>query len=107
MMALRSVGDGLVDEVDRTRAGFIGRTPLCFGFLAGTIRRDTVFPAGDHRLGWSRAQLDDWIDGAAELLAAVSARPGAGGAQSALRFCLCFPALSATIPAILKPDEAH
>ncbi len=106
MMDVRAVGDGLLDEVARKRAGFIGRTPLCFGFLAGTIRRDTVFPAGDHRLGWSRAQLDNWIDGAAELLAAVSARPGAEGAQSALRFCLSFPALSTTIPGILKPDEA-
>ncbi len=54
---------GLLEEVAKRRAGFIGRTPLCFGFLSGTIRRDTVFPPGDHRNGWPRAQLDNWIDG--------------------------------------------
>ena len=81
MMDVRALSDGLFDEVARRQAGFIGRTPLCFGFLAGTIRRDTVFPDGDHRNGWSRAQLDNWIDGAADLLAAVSARPGRGRAE--------------------------
>jgi aryl-alcohol dehydrogenase-like predicted oxidoreductase len=106
MMDVRAQSDGLFDEVARRQAGFIGRTPLCFGFLAGTIRRDTVFPEGDHRNGWSRAQLDNWIDGAAELLAAVSARPGPQGAQSALRFCLSFPAVSSVIPGILTPAEA-
>jgi aryl-alcohol dehydrogenase-like predicted oxidoreductase len=106
MMDVRAVSEGLFDEVARRQAGFIGRTPLCFGFLAGTIRRDTIFPAGDHRNGWSRAQLDNWIDGAAELLGAVSARPGAEGAESALRFCLSFPAVSSVIPGILTPAEA-
>lgn len=106
MMDVRAVSDGLLDEVTRRQAGFIGRTPLCFGFLAGTIKRDAVFPEGDHRNGWSRAQLDNWIDGAADLLGAVAARPGAEGAQSALRFCLSFPAVSSVIPGILTPAEA-
>ena len=106
MMDVRAVSEGLLEEVARRQAGFIGRTPLCFGFLAGTITRDTVFPAGDHRNGWSRAQLDNWIDGATELLAAVSAQPGAEGAESALRFCLAFPAVSSVIPGILTPAEA-
>jgi aryl-alcohol dehydrogenase-like predicted oxidoreductase len=106
VMDVRAVSEGLLEEVVRRQAGFIGRTPLCFGFLAGTIKRDTVFPAADHRNGWSRAQLDNWIDGATELLAAVSARPGAEGAESALRFCLAFPAVSSVIPGILTPAEA-
>jgi len=106
MMDVRVLDSGLLDEVERRGAGFIGRTPLCFGFLSGTIRRNTVFPAGDHRLGWSRAQLDNWIEGANELLAAVGAAAGTAGAQSALRFCLAFPAVSAIIPGILTPAEA-
>jgi aryl-alcohol dehydrogenase-like predicted oxidoreductase len=105
MMDVRAL-DGLLDEVERRGAGFIGRTPLCFGFLSGTVSKDTTFPPGDHRLGWSRAQLDNWIDGAADLLAAVKARPGKEGAQSALRFCLAFPAISSVIPGILTPGEA-
>lgn len=106
MMDVRAVTGGLLDDVERLQAGFIGRTPLCFGFLSGTIRQDTVFPPGDHRLGWSRAQLDNWIEGARELLVAVSATPGAEGARSALRFCLAFQAVASIIPGILSAAEA-
>ena len=105
MMEVRAL-DGLLGEIERRQAGFIGRTPLCFGFLSGTISKDTEFPPGDHRLGWSRAQLDNWIDGAADLLAAVKAQPGRQVAESALRFCLSFPAISSVIPGILTPAEA-
>ncbi len=105
MMDVRA-RDGLLDEVGRRDAGFIGRTPLCFGFLSGAIAKDTSFPPGDHRLGWSQAQLDNWIDGAADLLAAVGATPGREGARSALRFCLAFPEVSTVIPGILTPAEA-
>jgi aryl-alcohol dehydrogenase-like predicted oxidoreductase len=105
MMDVRAL-DGLLAEVESRQAGFIGRTPLCFGFLSGAISKETVFPPGDHRLGWSRAQLDNWIEGAADLLSAVKAAPGQEGARSALRFCLWFPAISSVIPGILTPDEA-
>jgi aryl-alcohol dehydrogenase-like predicted oxidoreductase len=30
-------------------AGVLARSPLAFGMLSGTITKDTVFPAGDHR----------------------------------------------------------
>lgn len=105
MMDVRSLTSGLFDEVSRRQAGFIARTPLCFGFLTGLIDRDTPFPPGDHRLGWSRAQLDNWIDGAQDLLGAVAAAPGEAAVAAALRFCLAFPAVSSVIPGILKPAE--
>jgi aryl-alcohol dehydrogenase-like predicted oxidoreductase len=106
MMDLRAVDCGLVEEVARTDTGFIARTPLCFGFLSGTIGRNTRFPDGDHRSRWPRPQITNWIDGAAELLGAVAAAPGGEGVQAALRFCLAFPAVSSTIPGILTPEEA-
>ena len=106
MMDVRAIDSGLLAEAERRGAGFIGRTPLCFGFLSGTIGRDTVFPPGDHRLGWSRAQLDNWIAGAGDLLSAVGAAAGTPGVQAALRFCLAFPAVSTVIPGILAPEEA-
>jgi len=68
----------------------IGRTPLCFGFLSA---RSPATPfSRPETTDWDGrpAQLDNWIDGAIELLAAVGAGPGAAGAQSALRFCLRF-----------------
>ena len=107
MMDVRAAESGLLDEARRHEAGLIGRTPLCFGFLSGAISRDTVFPPGDHRHGWSMAQLANWIEGASELLAAIGADPGTSGAQSALRFCLAFPEISSVIPGILRPAEAE
>ncbi|SJZ42422.1 Predicted oxidoreductase [Enhydrobacter aerosaccus] len=107
MMDVRAVTTGLLQEAVKRQVGVIGRTPLNFGFLSGMVRRDTTFPPGDHRLGWSRAQLDNWIDGAADLLHAVGAEPGPSAVQAALRFCLAFPELSTTIPGILTSDEAE
>lgn len=106
MMDVRAATSGLFDLVLRRQLGFIARTPLCFGFLTGTIRHDTPFPPGDHRLGWPRAQLDNWISGAQELLAAVRASPGEAAVHAALRFCLAFPAVATVIPGILTPTEA-
>ncbi|HTR83028.1 MAG TPA: aldo/keto reductase [Reyranella sp.] len=105
MMDVRAIDSGLLEEGQRRGTGFIARTPLCFGFLAGTIGRDTVFPPGDHRNGWSRAQLDNWIDGAGDLLAAVAAPPGKSAVQHALRFCLSFDGVSSVIPGLLTPRE--
>lgn len=107
MMDVRIVDSGLLREVERRGAGLVGRTPLCFGFLSGAIGHDTIFPPGDHRLGWPRAQLDNWIDGARDLLSAVGARPGREGAESALRFCLAFDSVSTVIPGILTASEAE
>ena len=106
MMDVRALGSGLFEEVSRRNSGFIARTPLCFGFLSGTITHATTFPAGDHRLGWPANQLTNWIDGARDLLDAIPAAPGLEGVQAALRFCLSFPEISTTIPGILTPDEA-
>ena len=107
MMDVRVVTEGLLEEVARRDAAFIARTPLCFGFLTGTIDRSTAFADGDHRAGWSRAQLDNWIDGAQDLIAAVSATPGRQAVLSALRFCLSFESVSSVIPGILHPAEAE
>jgi aryl-alcohol dehydrogenase-like predicted oxidoreductase len=106
MMDVRAVTGGLFTEVSQRSTGFIARTPLCFGFLSGTLTRDTKFPPGDHRLGWSSTQLANWIDGAKDLLDAISASPGPVGVQAALRFCLAFQEVSTTIPGILTPAEA-
>jgi aryl-alcohol dehydrogenase-like predicted oxidoreductase len=106
MMDVRAVTDGLLAEAARTGTGFIARTPLCFGFLSGTIGHGTKFPPGDHRARWPRAQLANWVDGAADLLAALSASPGEAGTQAALRFCLSFAAVSSAIPGIMTPVEA-
>src|SRR5262249_7860276 len=113
MMDLRAVDCGLLAEIVDTGTGFIARTPLCFGFLAGTIGRDTQFAAGDHRARWPRSQIVNWIDGAGELLSALSASAGSAGARAAAKgrhasslSSFRSPAISSVIPGILTPDEA-
>lgn len=107
MLDVRAVTCGLLDAAAERGTGIIARTPLCFGFLSGAVTPDTVFPAGDHRLGWSRAQLKAWCDGAAEVLAAVPRPAGSTATQAALRFCLSFPAVSSVIPGMLLPAEVE
>src|SRR5258708_6910999 len=82
MMDVRALTSGLLAEVARAGAGFIARTPLYFGFLSGTIGHDSEFPPGDHRARWPRAQLANWIDGAADLLATIATSPGEAGGQA-------------------------
>jgi aryl-alcohol dehydrogenase-like predicted oxidoreductase len=105
MLDVRAVESGLLDAAQKRGIGIIARTPLCFGFLSGTIRPDAAFPPGDHRLGWPRAQIAAWCDGAERVLAAVPKPPGTTATQAALRFCLSFPAVSAVIPGMLTPAE--
>jgi aryl-alcohol dehydrogenase-like predicted oxidoreductase len=106
MMDVRAVTSGLFERVSSGQIGFIARTPLCFGFLSGTIGHDAKFPPGDHRSGWPVEQLGNWVDGASELLRAVSATPGESAVQAALRFCLAFAEVSSVIPGILTSREA-
>ncbi len=127
MMDVRAETSGLLAEAQCAPRGYprrpllrlpvghdrAGRFCLSFAAVSSVIPgiltpgRDTVFPAGDHRLGWSQAQIDNWIDGAADLLQAVDASPGVEGARSALRFCLSFAAVTSVIPGILTPAEAE
>lgn len=105
MLDVRAVECGLLKAAQRLDVGIVARTPLCFGFLSGTIRSDTEFPPGDHRLGWSPAQIAAWSSGADRALGLVPQPAGTTKTQAALRFCLSFPAVSSVIPGMLRPEE--
>ena len=107
MMDLRAQQNGFVALAEERGVGVIARTPLCFGFLSGAISTDTQFPDGDHRNGWSRAQIARWIEGAARLHEAVGQSQGQTRSQVALRFCLSYPAVAVVIPGILTAAEAE
>jgi aryl-alcohol dehydrogenase-like predicted oxidoreductase len=105
MMDIRAVESGMLETARKLGVGIIARTPLCFGFLSGAITADTVFPPGDHRLGWPKAQIETWRRGAEQMLDAVPRPVGSTPTQAALRFCLSFPEVSAVIPGMLTPAE--
>jgi aryl-alcohol dehydrogenase-like predicted oxidoreductase len=101
----RARENGLFALAGRGKAGLIGRTPLCFGFLTGRLSGDTAFESLDHRANWPKEQLKRWADSVGlfqEIIRSRSWTP----AQFALRFCLDFPALSTIIPGILSVEHA-
>ncbi len=78
--------------------GIIARVPFDEGALTGTVRRGTVFPAGDFRNNYFRgerkAEVEKRVDDLSKLLG-----PEAGSLpELSLRFCLHHPAVSTVIP---------
>ena len=91
-------------EVSRSDAGFIARTPLCFGFLSGTIRRDAKFPPAIIVRAGHRPSSPTGSTAPPTCWRRFRRRRARRRAQAALRFCLAFPAVSTTIPGILHAD---
>lgn len=100
----RAIENGLMDLCRQQQVGVISRTPLCFGFLADPSLKGQDFDTQDHRGRWSRDQLNLWAD-ASSLFSAVMDSQYQTAAQSALRFCLSFRAVSTVIPGMLREDE--
>lgn len=106
MMDLRALDSGLLDVAARHQVAVIARTPLCFGYLSGTIGQNTSFNKGDHRRRWPQEQHNRWVQGARSLFGAVPVPAGQTHTQVALRFCLSFPVVATVIPGILTPAQA-
>jgi aryl-alcohol dehydrogenase-like predicted oxidoreductase len=108
MLDMRAEECGLFAEARRRDCAVIVRTPLCFGFLSGALTPDSVYPPGDHRLGWSPAQRARWIEGGDAMRAALAGEtePGETPAQTAIRFCLTPEAVAVVIPGVLTHAEA-
>ena len=81
---------------------FIARTPLNFGFLSGTITRDTVFPEGHHLNNWPREKIEQWIDQAKECLGNTEA--GSPSVHKALKWVLSHP-VSTAIVGMTTPEQ--
>ena len=105
MLDWRAVECGLMDLAQDTKTSLIARTPLCFGFLSGNFSRDTQFENTDHRSRWSREQINAWIDGSEAMLNCMNNKSIQTKSQFAMRFCLSFPQVSATIPGMMTEKE--
>jgi aryl-alcohol dehydrogenase-like predicted oxidoreductase len=104
MLDLRTVTGGLVEAALAANAGLVARTPLCFGFLSGAAA--ARFAPGDHRAAWPERQIARWREGAELMFTKAAPAAPADRAATALRFCLCVPAVASVIPGILTPEEA-
>ncbi|MER7752811.1 aldo/keto reductase [Kitasatospora sp. NPDC097643] len=95
----------------------IARVPLASGLLSGRYRKDTVFPAEDHRtynrhgesfdVGETFSGVDyaTGVEAAAEFSALAPA--GATPAQTALRWIVQQPGVTTVIPGARTPEQAR
>lgn len=90
----RRMEDAVFPLLREKGMGFIARTPLAQGFLAGAASKD--FPASDIRSSLPEGDAA-WRRQARAKLAFLDAEPG-GIAAAALRFCLGHPDIATVIP---------
>ncbi len=107
----------LLPAAKEKQVGIIARVPLASGLLTGTLRRDTVFAADDHRAfnrdgaafdkgeTLSGVPYEAGLDAVEELNLLV--RPGATLAQTALRWILMFQAVTCAIPGARSERQAR
>jgi aryl-alcohol dehydrogenase-like predicted oxidoreductase len=100
----RAVDNGLFGLCRERGVGVIARTPLCFGYLSGTLTGDEEFTGRDHRANWPREQLRRWAR-APQLFSPLNAGRPRTLVQLALQFCLSESAVSTVIPGMLTRDE--
>lgn len=97
---------GLFEAASRRGVGIVARTPLCFGYLTGTLTGSESLSRGDHRANWPVEQLRRWA-GAPGLFNGLIEKSRLTPAQFALRFCLAFGAVSTVIPGMLSPEQVR
>src|SRR3989440_10806253 len=101
----RTPENELFSLAQRKPLGIIVRVPFDEGALTGTIKADTVFPAGDWRAvyfaGKRRAEAERRSTALAKLLdGEVQTLP-----ELALRFCLSPSGVSTVIPGMRRPNH--
>lgn len=106
MIDQRALDCGLLSQAAANNIGIIARTPLAFGFLSGKfIEKDVKFEDGDHRSRWPAEQLRIWAD-APKYFAGLNKNKSRTLTQLAIKFCISFDGIAATIPGITNRNEA-
>ena len=90
-------GARFLAEAEAVGASVLARVPHASGALEGTVTRDTVFPASDHRSFRNRQMLADLLD-KVETVTFLWDDGSRSIAQAALQWCLAQPALASVIP---------
>ena len=107
MMDQRVLDDGLLSAAARASVALIARTPLCFGFLSGTVDETSRFSADDHRSRWPWAQLRRWAETGRRMLGCRRGGAEQTATQFALRYCLSFSEFATVIPGMMTPGEVE
>jgi len=102
----RALESGLFDLARERGVGVIVRTPLCFGYLTGSLNGNETFSGGDHRKNWPADQLKRWAS-AADLFSFLNDGKQMTPAQLALRYCLDYEQVSTVIPGMLNTVQVR
>jgi aryl-alcohol dehydrogenase-like predicted oxidoreductase len=104
-------------EAKQRKVGILARVPLASGMLTGKLRRDTQFPADDHRNFNRHGEMFDvgetfsGVDYELGLQAVDEishlAPQGTSMSQFALRWILMFDAVSCAIPGGKRPEQVE
>jgi aryl-alcohol dehydrogenase-like predicted oxidoreductase len=104
-------------EAKKRKVGILARVPLASGMLTGKLRRDTKFPADDHRNFNRHGEMFDvgetfsGVDYELGLQAVEEINRlvpnGASMSQFALRWILMFDAVSCAIPGGKRPEQVE
>jgi aryl-alcohol dehydrogenase-like predicted oxidoreductase len=107
----------VLPEAKTKGVGILARVPLASGLLTGKLRRDSVFPADDHRQFNRHGEMFDkgetfsGVPYEVGLEAVECLRPlvpaGAALAQLALRWILMFDAVTCAIPGARNDQQAR
>jgi aryl-alcohol dehydrogenase-like predicted oxidoreductase len=102
-------------QAKQNQVGILARVPLASGLLTGKLRRDSRFPADDHRSFNRHGQEFDvgetfsGVDYATGIEAVEEIRgfvpPGMTMSQFALRWILMFDAVTCAIPGGKRPEQ--
>ena len=102
-------------QAKQKQVGILARVPLASGMLSGKLRRDSSFPADDHRNFNRHGEMFDvgetfsGVDYQLGLDAVEEIRqllpPGVSMSQFALRWILMFDAVSCAIPGGKRPEQ--
>jgi aryl-alcohol dehydrogenase-like predicted oxidoreductase len=102
-------------QAEQKKVGVLARVPLASGILTGKLRRDSSFPADDHRNFNRHGQMFDvgetfsgvdyevGLDAVDEIRPLL--RPSISMTQFALRWILMFDAVSCAIPGGKRPEQ--
>ena len=107
--------DHFFAQAKQRRVGILARVPLASGLLTGKFRKDSVFPADDHRnfnrhgeafdVGETFSGVDYNIGLEAVEQIRERLRAGVSMGQFALRWILMFDAVACAIPGGKRPEQ--
>jgi aryl-alcohol dehydrogenase-like predicted oxidoreductase len=102
-------------QAKQKNVGILARVPLASGLLTGKLRRESTFPADDHRNfnrhgeAFNVGETFSGVDYDTGLAAAEEIRPllpvGVSMSQFALRWTLMFDAVTCAIPGGKRPEQ--